>query len=197
MALANYTDLQASVASWIDRTDQTANIPDFIALAESAMNAELRLRDMVKTGTLATVDGVGYVELPADWLAFTYIRYEGTQLEYVTPDVLRANSWKTGDVAEYSIEGNQLLLNPTPGAITLDIGYYGRIPALSATPTNAILTKYPMIYLSGALAAAFQFLMDDAKADKYQSMYQTARDMAKSTEAAGKISGGPLRVMTR
>ena len=32
MALANYTDLQSSIAAWAHRSDLTAIIPDFIAL---------------------------------------------------------------------------------------------------------------------------------------------------------------------
>lgn len=197
MALTNYTDLQASVASWLDRTDQAENIPDFIALAESAINAELRVRDMVKTGTLNTVDGVDSVELPGDWLAFTHVKWAGKPLEYLPPDVLRSQAHHTGPVKFYSVEGNQLLLNPTPGAITLDIGYYGRIPALSVTPVNAVLTKFPGIYLCATLAAAFQFLMDAEKAAQYQGMYQTARDMAKSADLAGQSSGSPLRIRAR
>ena len=35
MALDNYTNLIASIADWVNRSDLTAVIPDFVTLAES------------------------------------------------------------------------------------------------------------------------------------------------------------------
>ena len=42
MALTTYTELKASVADWLNRTDLTAAIPDFITLAESKFSTELK-----------------------------------------------------------------------------------------------------------------------------------------------------------
>ena len=47
MALTTYTELKASLADWLNRTDLTAAIPDFITLAESQMERQLRLRQMM------------------------------------------------------------------------------------------------------------------------------------------------------
>ena len=38
MALVNYSDLKTSIADWLNRSDLTATIPDFITLAESGFN---------------------------------------------------------------------------------------------------------------------------------------------------------------
>ena len=54
MALANYADLQASVANWLHRADLTAVIPDFVAIAEARMSADLDARDMDITTSLST-----------------------------------------------------------------------------------------------------------------------------------------------
>jgi len=35
MALTTYTELKASIADWLNRSDLTAAIPDFISLAEA------------------------------------------------------------------------------------------------------------------------------------------------------------------
>ena len=37
MALSTYTDLQASVANWLHRSDLTAVIPDLVGLAEGRL----------------------------------------------------------------------------------------------------------------------------------------------------------------
>lgn len=47
MALTTYTALKASVADWLNRTDLTAAIPDFISLAEAQMERTLRTRQMI------------------------------------------------------------------------------------------------------------------------------------------------------
>ena len=47
MPIATYTDLQSSVADWLNRSDLSAVIPTFIQLAEAKFNRELRTRDML------------------------------------------------------------------------------------------------------------------------------------------------------
>ena len=66
MALVNYSDLKTSVADWLNRTDLTSTIPDFITLAEAGFNKEIRNRKMIKRAT-ATIDSQ-YSAVPADWL---------------------------------------------------------------------------------------------------------------------------------
>ena len=43
MALTTYSELQAAVASWLHRDDLTAQIPDFIRLAEADMQVRAKL----------------------------------------------------------------------------------------------------------------------------------------------------------
>ena len=46
MALANYTDLQAVVADFLNRSDLTDIIKDWIRMAEAEFNRLLRVREM-------------------------------------------------------------------------------------------------------------------------------------------------------
>ena len=55
MSLTNYSDLKTSVANYLARTDLTDQIPDFIRLAEYRMRREVRIRQMLKSATTATV----------------------------------------------------------------------------------------------------------------------------------------------
>ena len=66
MAITTYDELKASIASWLNRDDLTAVIPDFIALAESSINRDLRHYKMVQRAD-ATLDS-RYVQVPEDWL---------------------------------------------------------------------------------------------------------------------------------
>jgi hypothetical protein len=89
MALSTYDELRASVASWLNRTDLTDQIPDFIAIAEARMQSDLRLREGIEATTLATSVDEQTVLLPEDWLEFKHISYAGKPLEYISADRLR------------------------------------------------------------------------------------------------------------
>jgi hypothetical protein len=41
----DYTTLQSAVARWLARADLTASIPDFIQLAETRINQDLRTQN--------------------------------------------------------------------------------------------------------------------------------------------------------
>ena len=77
MALATYTDLQASVANWLHRTDLTDVIPDLIVLAEARIARDLRLRSQVVSTTLSTVANQRTVTFPTDWLEFENVTLVG------------------------------------------------------------------------------------------------------------------------
>ena len=50
MALSNYSELQSSVANWLNRSDLTTEITgDFIVLTEKDFNSKLRIRKMVES----------------------------------------------------------------------------------------------------------------------------------------------------
>jgi hypothetical protein len=66
MALSTYAELKASVADWLNRSDLTSAITDFVSLAESQMERDLRTRQMIVRAN-ATVN-TEYSALPDDYL---------------------------------------------------------------------------------------------------------------------------------
>ena len=188
MALATYADLQASVASWMNRTDLGPVIPDFIAIAESRIADDLRLREMLATVNLTSVGGLA--PLPADWLEFERLSFNGAPLEGVTTQRLRG-LWPGHLPTVYAIEGATLLV---PGDVTLAALYYARVPALAAAGSNWLLARHPNIYLYGALVSACQFTMADERANYWGALYTQAVQAAKSSEVRAMSSGGPLRM---
>jgi hypothetical protein len=201
MALSNYTELQASVASWMNRTDLAAHIPDFIAIAESRINAEVRLREGIVSAALATTPSSMAVALPTDWQEFASLTINDVPLEYVPANTIRerAKESNSGYPALYSIEGESLLLSPTPGVtpFNVNVTYYATIPSLATTATNWLLTKYPMIYLYGAMVSGFQFLLNTERADYWGLLYTQAKDLAKATDNRARSSGSPLRMRVK
>ena len=108
MALSNYSQLKSSVADWLNRTDLTTAIVDFITLAEAQFNKEIRNRKMIKRAT-ATIDSQ-YSAVPSDWLQTVDFVIESNPivtLEFVTNeklDKLRETYTSSGTPEFYTIE---------------------------------------------------------------------------------------------
>lgn len=201
MALGTFSDLKTSIASWLARDDLTAQIPDFITLAESRMNKELRLRHMLKRANANTAAGDDTVALPANFLEARDMYVDGSpkkQLDFVTPSQfskIHAGS-ETGKPVAFTIVGSEFRLGPTPdGVHTLEITFYQKIPALSDTTTsNDILVHYPDIYLYASLIEAEPFLQNDQRLQTWSSLYQMAVASATVSNDREQFSGGPLQM---
>jgi len=82
MTFATYTELKSSIAGYLARTDLTTQIPDFVRLCETRLRRDLRLRQMLKSVTTATVSGDSTVELPSDFLEVRDIVLTGTRFNH-------------------------------------------------------------------------------------------------------------------
>lgn len=172
MALSTYTELKAAVADWLDRTDLTDQIVDFITLAEASFNRRIRQPEMIEKDAAFSIAGQ-YTTLPTDYLEITRIVVTSVTpvitLEYLTPEELAMKKGYvtgSGRPVYFTILGqtaNQLEVLPEPsGTYTATIIYYKRIPALTSG-TNWLLTNHPDIYLYGALAQAEPFIKNDER----------------------------------
>jgi len=165
--ITNYATLQSAIADYLNRADLTAQIQTFIQFAEADLNTRLRSREMIVNAT-ATSDGQ-FVSLPPDWLEAINMMIVGGQspLRYITPDeadVINKAQTYTSTRFYSMTTGIIELVPPAVDDITIDMVYYGKIPALSdANTTNWLLTKAPDVYLYGALTHAAPFLMDDQR----------------------------------
>jgi hypothetical protein len=64
MALTTYTELKSSLADWLNRSDLTSVIPDFISLAEAQMERQLRTRQMIVRATASFAAAQDYGAVP-------------------------------------------------------------------------------------------------------------------------------------
>lgn len=205
MALSNYTELQASVAAWLNRSDLTGVIPDFIAIAESAISRDLRLRKQIVSSTLTTTAGVRGVNLPSDWLEFENVSVATSperQLSYATVEQMELlypdYGGETRSPSLYTIEGDQIMFGPTPdAAYTVNILYYARFAALSTASTNWLLTNHPSVYLYAALEQACLYCKDADGAARYKALYEADVQMLNKQDDMAQHSGSMLRVRVK
>ncbi len=190
MAITNYSELKSAIADWLDRTDLTDSIPDFITLAEARHKRDFKIRRMETRVTANTIADTEYYTLPDNYVAMRNIQLNTnpkTSLEYLTPeqmDRLYAGSNK-GKPKAYSIIGNDIQLRPTPdSAYEIEILYFKHFAALSdSAPTNEMLTNHPDAYLYGALVEAEPYLQNDKRIQTWASFYDRAKkDIIDSNE---------------
>ena len=199
MAFATYADLQASIASWLNKEDLTNVIPDFIKLAEARFNRELRTLQMVKRATANTEDE--FVAVPADWLEAKDLSIADLPLAYVTPEKL--GEWKyvnvTGKTRYYTIVGGSFELFPAPtDDVTVEMAYYAKIPALTVSNTsNWLLAKAPDLYLYASLQQAAPYIMDDERLPLWAANATAIIQFLNNESDNATHSGAPLIARTR
>ena len=203
MSITNYSDLQATIASYLARTDLTAQIPDFIQLAETRLRRDLRIRQMLKVVTTTTTNGDGTVELPSDFLQMRDLHINTnpiTVLKYESPSNFYRNTWSTvtGIPVQYTILAQEFQFAPKPDTnYTLQMMYYAAPPYLGNTnPSNVFLANCPDLVLYGALGEAAPYLMDDARLQTWASMYDRGLAALTVSDDQGEYSGSPIAITT-
>lgn len=201
MAYTNYSDLQASVANYLGRSDLTSVIPDFIRFAELRMARDLRTREMLKSATAPTVSGDGKVALPTDFLEIRDLHIQGSPrvpVTYMSPSTFTRDAYadETGKPVNYTILASEFVLAPIPDTnYTLEILYYAKPTVLSDTnPSNVFLANYPDALLYASLLEAEPYLINDARSQTWASLYDRAINNILNADQNGEYSGVPLQM---
>ena len=207
MAITTYAELQTATANWLDRTDLTARIPEFIELSEANFNRVIRQPDMVTKNDSFSITG-RYNTLPSDTLEIVRIVLDLTPvivLEYLTPEEIserRVSMSATGKPYYFTVIGgssNQLEVVPSPDSTyTSSIVYYTRIAALSDSATsNWLLAAHPDIYLFGTLVEAEPYLKNDERMPMWTNRLDKAL-MALRLQGERELhTGSSLRMRAR
>ena len=203
MAISTFTELKTAVDNWLARTDLAGRAPEFIALAEARMNREVETRSQETRVTSSRVAGDEYVSLPNDGRRIRHGRLNTspiTNLSFMTPLVIDRTHSATGQgkPQNYSVIGTEIYFRPIPdAAYTAEIAYVASIDALSdSVATNNILTRHPDIYLHGALAEAFGFLMDATRRAQHDALFLQGLKDIQDDEDRARFAGGALSMTT-
>jgi hypothetical protein len=200
MSISTYSELQTAVANFLARTDLTAQIPDFIKLAEARMSRELETRAQEKRATATLAVGDEFVALPTDLREVRSVKLNtspNTVLLYKSPTTLDSDyGGSTGKPLAYSLVGTEMKFRPVPdSAYTAEIVYVGSITALSDTNvTNTLLSRHPDAYLNGALVEAYTYLMDDSRAQLYDQKFSRAIEEIRKDEDRANYGTGTLHM---
>lgn len=196
MPFSNYAELRAAVAGWLHRKDLVAQIPDFINLAERSINRIAQVRAMENEITLTLAAGARTVDLPANFTAPIDVRVADSasseSLSAVVPEGLPITD-TAGCPRYWAVDGAKLAVErPADVPRSLVLRYRGGFSLSDDAPTNALLAKYPDLYLYGALLQAAPWVRDEAAIGTWQVFYGRAVKEVNATESRARAAA-PLR----
>lgn len=196
-----YATLQTAIADNTHRTDLTAKIPDFIALAEAFLFRELNIRDL-ETSTTGTTTG-GLITLPADfaYLVKVTTTYGGREYTLDYGGDPRAETATSGLPYGYVMESGGLRLYPMAGTGYAYTIYYGMnvSPLSGSVSTNWLLDNAYDLYLQASLIEAYRYTHDTEQEARLSSlvgpMVESVRRMIerKAQPARGGLQIKPRR----
>lgn len=203
MGIATYAELKEAVYGWLlrdsanDLVITNDRVEDYIAMCESELTRELKIRDLEgEDDTLATALGVSTVALPADFRQMINLEFDDSPkpLEYVSEAMLTKlhPRGEQGRPRHYTIQGSNIRFAPIPDAVRgLYLRYYKKIPALSdSNTTNDILTDYPDVYLYGTLKQALLNINDTDRISKILPIYDSIVNRIKEENKNSQIPTG-------
>jgi hypothetical protein len=204
MALSTYAELKASVADWLNRSDLTSAITDFVSLAEAQMERTLRTRQMIVRANATISDE--YSALPDDYLEAKSFKLTGTNP--ISPlvfqsinamDDLQVTYTSSGQPKYFCVIGGQIRVLPVPDtSYVSELIYYAKLSKLSTSnTTNWLLTLSPDVYLYGSLLQAAPYLQDDARIQIWAGLYQSGIDALNLADERGSMTGGALMARAR
>lgn len=207
MSIGTYAELQSAVSAWMlrastDAVVTAAQVQNYIFLCEAELNRVLKVRELETDVALPTVQNQAYLTLPSDFKKIASLEYDDNSANLDQVGSRQELKRKWGNVSqqptEYAIFGSKIYLGATPDAIyTSHLYYYKAIPALTDTnTTNAILTAFPDLYLSGAIRQGCMQTSNKDKKAEAEENYVAAIGMVRQADMDNRISSN-ARMKTR
>ena len=206
MALTTYTELKASIADFLTRDDLTTVIPDFITLAESQINRDVRHWKMEARSSGQQSAADEYMQIPSDWVETIRLHLTGTGTSVVNlisrdamADKRQKNEDTSGTPMYYTHADSQFQLYPTPSADTdFELLYFQKLDALSGSNAdNWLLLDSPDVYLYGALLHSAPYLAEDQRIAIWAQMYSAAVQRLNEVSDDARFSGSGLKLKIR
>jgi len=204
--ITNYSNLQTTIADFLNRDDLTAVIPTFIQLAEAQMNRDLRHWRMEVRASGQQSAGDAYMQIPADWIETIrfHITDGGTSpLDLMSRKAIEdkryGNENMSGTPRYYAHADSQFELFPTPNETTnTELLYFAKIPSLSdSNTTNWLLEDAPDVYLYGALLHSAPYLAEDERVGVWAQMYGASVQRLNDSSDDARMSGSGLTLKIR
>lgn len=181
MAISTYSELKTAISDWMDRTDLTGNVTDFITLAEARLNRKIDAveTDATLTGTVdsrnVSVSALSVIEPMSVFIADTAGGDE-REVQIKAPGTFAYND-TSGEPGYVALNGTNLVFDhPLDIAYSIRFRYRGRFALSDAAPTNDLLTNHPDVYLAACIMWGGVFIRDTASVAGFKSLLDEFMD---------------------
>ena len=208
MAIDNYEKLTAFIRSKTKfRNDSDDLIQTFISLAEekiysNEINQPLRIKEMDTRSTALLSTTERYLVLPARFEEQRQFRINLNidltgdpwfkDVRYMSPEQLCRGSnpaYPRFFTATSQIEFDTI----SDQAYELTMQYFARLPALTTVnDTNAILTRYPSIYINGTLSEGYDYHDEPNDSKTYNDKQMASILSANTSQKKGRYGAAPV-----
>lgn len=189
MPITNYGELKLAVAARAVRTDLDALIPDFIHAAHQLISAKLALSAELSVAAERVALPDGFRAVVSLWVD----TYPAAPLTLASEAQMRGLGG--GAPLCFRVDGDELVFGPLH-----DGPYAGRLLyKLSRdgfsedADTNAALSRYPSLYLHGAMAELFAHARQAEERDRYLSLFLGGIEAANAAELEDATGAATLR----
>ncbi len=195
----NYQSLKSIVAFYLHRTDLDQYMDTYQELAAQEIAARCELIVLEKRTTLTFTEATH--DLPADFAKMKSVSIEQARGPvpmngYTRQQLERLFSGENHEPGGYTLDGGKIEISPFGGSGTVSITYYS-IPALMTgnADQNAVLARWPDLYVQGMVAQAFQSVQDDSGLQVAQAKFNAAVDSANEHDRFAVMSGSAPQLL--
>lgn len=199
MAITTYAELTTAITNWTHRSDLSAYLADFVALAEARINREVRSPEM-ETALSSAISGTtltaptGFLELRNAYVDTS----PATPLKVVSPAMIyeKYPERSSTGVPEYiAYDAGSFIFGPAPDSTyTIKGNYYKKQGPLSSAVYD-LFSNHPDLFLFASLVEAYIFLRNDAEAARWDARYQTAKASVMNRNESVHFGGGMVMVV--
>ena len=207
MSLTDYAGLKDAVRRWSKRKDATDDfIDDFIDLAEQTIYSNevspLRIKEMDTRATATVSITDRYLDLPDLFIDMRRFKInaqtsttpgfaEDIDIRFRAPDQLLLNNL-SGFPGFFSIT-NQIEFERIPDQLYIvEMQYFAKeLPLDTDNPINAVLTRFPSIYLHATLSELWKYYNEEEKAEFYNAKALAAIVSANKAEKKAMYGNAP------
>lgn len=215
MSFENYDGLRDAVIGWMDNTDANARVDDFISLAHTRLNRDVKLDQTSELAYYYTTAGSPWVIKPQLYNGMRRLKINGvvdpatnqpddpngsgcqtwaltfqplTRIDEVCP----AN--QLGPPRWYSVMADRFRLAPIPDAVyQIETLYYQTVPTLGPLQTtNQFLEQCSDLVLYASLIEAMLYLENPERASEFVTAYTAGLDALNDDTEAVQFPDGDL-----
>lgn len=203
MSITSYDTLIKQIEIWSHRDDIGTLVDTFLQLTEveiySNPDKPLQLANKETYATATTATNSRFLALPDDLNAQKKIEITidgfNHKVIYTSPQNLKSQESMNGIPCEFTISNNQIEFDKIPDQeYTITVLYSKQpLPLSKTNQTNEVLTKYPNIYLFGALTQMSIWAQDTQQEQKFSLYFLNAIEDANKREELIRFPSGISR----